>query len=197
MSKGEDFVKVGRKNPNHKSKTARSKELFAKVLKSFTRVQDNLKGEEIDIDLLDGLLASEDIDEEVDKVSVGYMLMSALAAEAEERFENHKLAIKHYRAELNEEAHDGRITARVTDAKVEAYIDRDLKFIKMERLKNKYRKQMEIYTQAYKAYDIKHDMLQTKSANRRRLMENEVPSNPKRAHDKIMGKKKRANNEES
>lgn len=191
MSKGEEFLKVGRKDPTKKNEAARSKETSRKVLMSFMKVRDNLKGQEINLDLLDGLLASEDIDEEVDKVSVGYMLMSVMAAEAEERYENQKLAIKFYRGELTEEAHDGAITARVTDAKVEAFINRNPRLLKMERKKNKYKKQMELFVQAYKAYDIKHDMLQTKSANRRRLMENENNvSNPKKAHDKIMGKKR-------
>lgn len=185
MSKEEEFTTVGRKVPKQ---TARA-ESFQKVLKSFTTIKDNLRGEEINIDLLDGLLASEDLDSEVDIVSVGYMLMSSLAAEAEERFENQKLAIDHRRAVLNEKAHDGVITARVTDAKVNAFIDRDIKVIKMERKKNEYRKQMKIYDKAARAYDIKHDMIQTKSANRRKQMEVETPSNPKKAHDKIMGKK--------
>jgi hypothetical protein len=191
LKKEGEFKTVGRKNPKD-AETASSKESsFRNVLKSFMRVKDELKGEEIDIDLLDGLLASEDIDSEVDNVPIGYMLMSSMAAEAEERYENQKIAIKFYRGELNEKAHDGAITARVTDSKVEAFIDRDVKYLKMVRRLNKYKKQMTVYVQAYKAYDIKSSMLQTKSANRRKLMENDVPTNPKKAHDKIMGTKKR------
>lgn len=192
MRQGEDYTSVGPKDST-KVKTSESKEKsFARVLKSFTRIKDNLKGEEVDINLLEDLLTSEDLDSEIDKVSVGFMLMSSMAAWAEERYENQKARIRYHEAELDEKARDGNITARVTDAKVRAWINRDSKFQKLTIQLNKYKKQMQIYEAAARAYDIKSRMLQTKSANIRKITDLPNDNMSKtNAYDKVSGKKPR------
>lgn len=169
---GAEFVKVQKK--------ASSGEGSGDNLSHFLRIQDILGKKKVDLNLLEDLLISQDLDGEMNKIAVFYMFLSSLAASAAQRLENHKEKIKKYRAHLDDMAREGEILQRVTEAKVVAYIEKDPEMQAMRKTLNKYQHRLYVFESAVKAADIKARMLQTKSANVRRLMDVPEPQAPQR-----------------
>lgn len=169
MSQGKDFVEVGRKDPTNKTKSRKS--LSADLLKKFLHIEDSeLDGQKVDLHLLDDLLTSSDIDSEIDKISVFFMLMSSMEAYAEERYENEKNHSKKIYAELDSKAREGDLLGRPTDAKVKAWIEGHSIYRNVDKKINKYKRQMKLYKGAAAAFEMKSKMLQTKSANTRKIL---------------------------
>jgi hypothetical protein len=169
VSQGKDFVEVGRRDPN-KIKTKSRKSLSANLLKNFLKIEDSeLDGQKVNLDLLDDLLTSSDIDSEIDKCSVLFMLMSSMAAHSEERHENEKTNLKKIFAQLDSKAREGDLLGRPTDAKVKAWIEGNITYRTIQKRINKYKRQTSLYEGAAKAFEMKSRMLQTKSANIRKV----------------------------
>lgn len=183
MNKNGEYLEVKRKTFD---KTHPQKSSLEKILKVFLHFEDELNGQETVLDFLDGLLITEDISSEVDNVAVGYMLASSLASYAEERYENLKDESKKLYGELYDKAIDGEIMGRATNAKVDAWVNRNPAFFKIQKRLNKYKRQYKILVAAAEAYEIKSRMLQTKSANVRKQEDiTTETNNPKVAYDKI------------
>jgi hypothetical protein len=168
VSQGKDFVEVGRKDPAEKTKSRKS--LSRDLITHFLKIEDpDLDGQKVNLDLLDDLLTSSDIDSEIDKCSVMFMLMSSMEAHAEERYENEKINRDKIFGELDSKARDGDLLGRPTDAKVKAWIEGNVNFRNVGRRVNKFKRQMKKFRGAALAIEMKSRMLQTKSANIRKI----------------------------
>lgn len=158
-----DFVK-GRSTVKKKS-TPKSRESLD-VLRIFLHIRDRFRGKQVDLQLLDDLLSSGDIDSEIDKVPVVFSLMMSLHAEAEERYANFKNDTEKYYAMLYQKTSESDdIVGRVTDPKIDAVIKQDPNYNTMLMTLNKYAKLRNLYKGAMSAFDMRANLLQTKSAN--------------------------------
>ncbi len=189
MSQGKDFVEVGRKDPENK--TISRKSLSQNLLKNFLKIEDSeLDGQKVDLHLLDDLLTSSDIDSEIDKISVFFMLMSSMESYAEERYENQKTHAKKIFAQLDTKAREGDLLGRPTDAKVKAWIEGHVQYRMCDKNINKFKRQMKLYKAAAAAFEMKSRMLQTKSANARKVL-GDIPEPNNTRAAKTFNKKKK------
>jgi hypothetical protein len=186
VKQNKDFVEVGRKDPETKSRKSLSPELL-----KFLHIEDSdLDGEKVDLDLLDDLLTSKDIDSEIDKISVYFMLMSSMAAHAQQRYEDTKTQLKKIFGQLDDKARNSDLLGRPTDAKVKAWIEANPLYQKIQRRINLYERQYNIFNAAARAFEMKSRMLQTKSANTRKML-GDIPEPTSTQAAKGFNKKKK------
>lgn len=167
---------------------------FNKEILSFLRFEDNLNDEQVSLDILKALLNSQDLDSDIDRLSVGYSLISTLASYARERAEKTKLSKKEILGTLLQKAQDGEMTGRISDVKLKIWMESHPDFIRISKIHLRHVRQAEILEGVVQALEIRSRMLQTKSANIRSL-NNKLDRDPI-SLDSGMSFKKRKNSEE-
>lgn len=167
------FSEIVRKDSKRSKKgDSLGNESLQALIEHFLKVEDSLGGEKIDLQLLDSLLPSEDLDSDYDSAIVGYQFMGSLAAYAEQRYDDYKLVCKKIYAELTTEAHDGNvIPGRVTDSKASAYVESHQRHIKAQRRLSRYKRAMTVFEIARQAFDKKFESVRSKAANQRQTMD--------------------------
>ena len=131
----------------------------------------NLVPESVIISVKDDLTITEDIDTEVDRAASHFGFYAVLAEKAETRYQKMKFAFDQWKAqvesaEIMTRAREGK--KPFTEAQMKAHVQSQPKYKAFQIRLIEFDEQRRIVKVVAKAFELKKDLVQTKSSNRRK-----------------------------
>ena len=132
---------------------------------------ENLLPEKVVINVRKDLMISEDLDTEVDQAASQYGYYAVISEKAETRYQKMKFAFEHWKAEV--ESRQIMIRAKeakksFTEAQMKAHVMCQPKYRAFQIRLIQYDEQRRIFKIIARAFELKKDLVQTKSSNRRK-----------------------------
>jgi len=154
------------KKKKKKREESEEEDAASSLIRRVLKVTLDYEGDEIELQLSDSLVITDDLDKEVDEAPREMAFIGALLSEASKEYDEMKLELQIWEAEKDQGIREE--TFKITEARVIREIQRDKSWRKKKKQLIGQNALVDKLKYAYEAYKKKADLIQTKAADRRR-----------------------------